>query len=361
MKYFVLLVLLIVAISRPAAADVFDDAQLAAQEGRYNDVVSILSAALESGELNPVDMVIAYSNRGIAYSLLKAYGLAKQDLRAAIEMDPDHSLTQNHLGILAEHVDGDLSAAARWYSKGAANKFPASQVNLGNLYLRGVGVQRNYREALSMYQQAAFQNYSLAYVPIGEMYQDALGVKRNYEEALKWFRQAAESGVPAAHYHLGKAYERGLGVEKNFLTAVRHYETAAMQGHGEAQNALGYLYRRGSGVKQNFEEAMKWYRLAADQGVRQAMNRMAWLLATCPVDRFCDGPSAIELAQDSLGKNPSDGYLDTLAAAHARAGQFDEAIAVVEKILQMLPADSSKRNRYQRRLSIYQKGVPYQL
>ena len=82
---------------------------------------------------------------------------------------------------------------------------------------------------------------------------------------------------------------------------------------------------------------MKWYRLAADQGVRQAMNRMAWLLATCPVDRFCDGPSAIELAQDSLGKNPSDGYLDTLAAAHARSGQFDEAIAVVEKVEQEPP------------------------
>lgn len=122
-----------------ALAVALDDAQLAAQEGRYHDVVTILTQLIDSAELNEQEVVVAYSNRGIAHSLLEAYGLAWQDLRHAIKLDDSHALTQNHLGILAEHVDHDYGEAFTWYRKASMQGFAASQVNLGNLYRDGKG------------------------------------------------------------------------------------------------------------------------------------------------------------------------------------------------------------------------------
>ena len=97
-----------------------DEAQIAASEGRFDDVISILSNAIDSDALEEEERAIAFSNRGIAFSLLKRFGPAMQDLRMAIELQPDHLLTLNHLGILAEHVALDFEEAALWYEKAAA-------------------------------------------------------------------------------------------------------------------------------------------------------------------------------------------------------------------------------------------------
>ncbi len=281
-------------------ATAFDDAQSAARNGQYKQVVTFLSDALDTGDLDSSQEVIAYSNRGIAYSLLKAYGLAKVDLQKAIKLDPDHKLTQNHLGILAEHVEGDYSAAFKWYEGAALAGFPASQVNLANLYRLGLGVDKNDDKALKYYLGVAEGDYALAFVPIGVMYMEGRGVSRSYAEGIQWLRKGIDNGIVEANYHVAQALEQGHGVERDFKEAARLYHVAAMQGHGKAQNSLGYLYRRGAGVEKDFMEVVKWYRLAADQGVNQAANRLAWLLATCPTRDVCNGDLAVELAETAV-------------------------------------------------------------
>jgi len=56
------------------------------------------------------------------------------------------------------------------------------------------------------------------------------------------------------------------------------------------------------------------------------MNALAWLYATCPDVKYRDGAKAIELA-----KKGGDG--DTLAAAYAEAGRWDEAVAEEKKAI----------------------------
>lgn len=360
LRRVLLLLLVLPSLSIAAEAD-FSTAQQAAARGDYREVVEILTRALEDPEVTSQQMVVALANRGIAYSLLNAYALAKQDLEAALSINPAHPLTLNHLGLLAEQVDEDYELAAGFYRAANEQRFPASQVNLANLYWYGKGVARNPKRAFELYREAAEQDYNMAFVPLGEIYASGDGAPQNHKRAFELFRKASKTGVPSANYHLGFAYEKGRGVPQNLALAKRNYQVAAIQGHGEAQNALGYLYRRGLGVEQDFVQAATWYQLAADQGVAGAMNRLAWLMAGCPVQEVCDGEAAVKLALSAIEQEETSTRLDSLAAGYARLGRFDEAIQVMDRALAGMPEDSRSRPSFEARRKQYQQGIMLQL
>jgi TPR repeat protein len=351
------LVCFTLAASLAASADAFLDARVAAGEGRYEDIINILNGVLESGDIAPETQVIALANRGVALSLLKFYDRARVDLLRAVSMDEGHLLSQNHLGILAEHVDGDATEAARRYRIAAEQGYAPAQANLGSLLDRGIGVDQDSGAAFELYLQAADQGYVNAFVPLGAMYLDGRGVMKSPKTGLQWLRRAADAGQVAAHYHLGRAYEQGMGLVRDPEQALVSYHEAAVQGHAPSQNALGYLYRRGEGVAQDFVEAAKWYQLAADQGDISATNRLAWLLAGCPIPGVCNGQHALELARVAVAAERSNTNLDSMAAAYARLGEFDRAIRVINEIV----ATGGDGLRYRHRLSRYRQGKPFQL
>jgi len=362
----VLVALCTLWVNTPVFAAELEEAQQAASEGRYRDVVTLLTDVLEAGDLDEQGQVVAYSNRGIAYSLLNAYALARKDLNEALKIDPDHALTLNHLGLLAEQVEQDYEAAAQYYEQAVGAGFSASRVNLAKLYSNGQGVEQSDSKAFALLQQAALDDYNMAFEPLGKMMSEGRGTKRNSRAAVAMFQKATAAGIAAGQYSLGEAYEQGNGVSVNNEKAAEYYLQAAVQGHGEAQNALGYLYRRGGGVPQSYLEAAKWYRLAADQGVPAAMNRLAWLLAGCPLPEICNGELAVKLIleaykQDNFPAADKPGFQDSLAAGYARSGQFDLAIATLDETLASLAPDDRRYAGFARRLKLYKTGIPHQL
>ena len=54
---------------------------------------------------------------------------------------------------------------------------------------------------------------------------------------------------------------------------------------------------------------------------------------------------------------PFSGNIYTLAAAHAEAGQFDQAVRWQEKAIPLAP--EAQRDVLRRRLELYQQGKPY--
>jgi tetratricopeptide (TPR) repeat protein len=90
-----------------------------------------------------------------------------------------------------------------------------------------------------------------------------------------------------------------------------------------------------------------------------AFNNIAWMLAVSRDDAARDGRRAIELARRAcdLTSWENAGYLDTLAAAYAEAGDFREAVRWQEAALGL--PDLKQNKQAQARLELYRSGKPY--
>ncbi len=90
-----------------------------------------------------------------------------------------------------------------------------------------------------------------------------------------------------------------------------------------------------------------------------ALNAAAWILATSPDEELRDGVRAVGYATRACEvtnwEDSSD--LDTLAAAHAEAGDFKKAVQWQTKATDLAPDD--ERADYQSRLDLYQAGQKY--
>jgi serine/threonine-protein kinase len=90
---------------------------------------------------------------------------------------------------------------------------------------------------------------------------------------------------------------------------------------------------------------------------------LAWLLATCPYDKVRDGKRAIEYAtvvcEQTGWKDPL--CLDTLAAAYAETGQFEEAVRFQTRALEVedLTLRGDFRKAARQRLELYRQKRPF--
>jgi TPR repeat protein len=135
----------------------------------------------------------------------------------------------------------DWAAALAEFKPLAEKGDPAAEINLGNLYMRGLGVPQDYGKALQWYRRAADQGDAAGQSKLGLLYYYGLGVPLEYGEAARWFRRAAEQGEVSAQTILGSLYSLGEGVEKNNAEAYFWYTLAAEQGSPSAAEAKDSL------------------------------------------------------------------------------------------------------------------------
>lgn len=99
-------------------------------------------------------------------------------------------------------------------------------------------------------------------------------------------------------------------------------------------------------------EALKLYEetLALREGklgpdhpdIAKPMNGLAWRLANCPDAKFRDPARAVQLASKAVELAPQDGNnWNTLGAARYRAGDWNAAVAALEKSMQLTKGGSS--------------------
>ena len=64
------------------------------------------------------------------------------------------------------------------------------------------------------------------------MYQNGLGLVKDYSQALTWYQKAADQGNAAAKLDIGMLYAKGWGVAKDYQQAMQWFQKSASQGNG---------------------------------------------------------------------------------------------------------------------------------
>lgn len=182
--------------------------------------------------------------------------------------------------------------------------------------------------------------------------------------------QASDITRPPASWYeqfrgpLADAYLR-TGVA---LAKQREYQAAqaALQGalrcdasHYDALAALASLY--GATDQPGRSLAVYQKMLSLQPQDLSVANNVAWLMATSQDASVRNPEQAVQVAEKvcRLTQRRLPATLDTLAAAYAAAGRFDEAIRSAEEALAKSDAESEQSRSLRERLKQYQNKIPY--
>ena len=73
-----------------------------------------------------------------------------------------------------------------------------------------------------------------AQLNLGNIYMLGLGVTQDYKTALRWFKLGAEQGNVNAQFSLGILYANGFGVTQDYARAYMWWNIAALKGNTNA-------------------------------------------------------------------------------------------------------------------------------
>jgi tetratricopeptide (TPR) repeat protein len=179
-----------------------------------------------------------------------------------------------------------------------------------------------------------------------EKYDDAIA---NYSRAIeidpKWFDYFGRGIAYRAKgdlTHAQQNFDAGIAIAPTVPTLYVY--------SGVVLNARGDT----AGARADFEKVS-----ALISNIRGSFNRYGWALATSPIGAYRDGPTAILYATHAcdLTSWKDANALDTLAAAYAENGQFDEAVKWQTSALALL--GNVDRDEFEARLAMYRKREPY--
>lgn len=144
------------------------------------------------------------------------------------------------------------------------------QYIIGMIYLKGYGVDRNYRKAIKLLKKAGYQGHIKAADELSFEY-----LWKKPKEADMW-HEIAISRNPNELFNRGNKFYYGEEyIKLDYVKAAELYQKAADQGHAEAQFKLGTMYADGLGVPKDYNKAAELYQKAADQGNTEAICKLA--------------------------------------------------------------------------------------
>jgi len=213
------------------------------------------------------------------------------------QADRDFELGERYL--YGRGVPRDYGKARELYEKAAAAGHGGGLNALGSLYRNGWSVPQDYAKARQLYEESAAKGHGYAMSNLGFLYREGFGVPPDYSKAREWSEKSAAVGNPAGFSELGVLYERGHGVPQDFAKARDLYQKAAAGGNGYGMNNLGRLYQSGRRGPQDYTKAREWYEKAAAQGNRYAKANLASLPQAIggPVDDARAAKVVLELAK----------------------------------------------------------------
>jgi len=93
-------------------------------------------------------------------------------------------------------------------------------------------------------KRAAVRGNVRAQFDLGLMYARGEGVQKNEREAFHWFHKAARNNHVEAKFYMGLSFEQGRGVKKQAQLARYWFKIASKAGHRKAMAHLASIERR---------------------------------------------------------------------------------------------------------------------
>ncbi len=181
-----------------------------------------------------------------------------------------------------------------------------------------------------------------------------------FAEAAGHFEAALErrQNDPELRIKLGQARMKNGQLD----LAIREFRAAAeLRPNPAAHHNCGNALLATGDVTKAIDEFEK--ALEVNPRFTPSANNLAWLLSTSPDASLRDGKRAVELAKaicsQASARSPSN--LDTLAVAHAEAGDFEQAIAAAKEAVRIAKAAGDLRtsSEIQKRLTLFHQKKPY--
>jgi TPR repeat protein len=253
------------------------------------------------------------------------------------------------------------AAAFRWLRDAARQENPEALFMLSTLYLTGQGVAQDRDFAWSLALRAAALGQARAEATVGPRFLYDPSV-RDVEKGLHYLRKSAQSNDVQGAYVLALEYLRGTNLARDPALSVQ-WMTQAARGLPAASLLLSVLYTKGIGVEPDAARAAELLDAGLAKATPSDKNSVAWTLATGPDEDLRDGALAVRI-MEQLTADPgqrSPALLDTLAAAYAEAGRFEDAVSAQTRAIEALPATvtAEQRSSFERRRGLYRDGRPY--
>lgn len=154
---------------------------------------------------------------------------------------------------------GNYEHALRLWLPIAEKDNADAQYNLGILYQKGLGVEKNIKTAFIWYKRASANGHTDAMYNLGIMYNKGRVVYRSPKDAIKWWKKAAELGNDAAQFNIAVEYFYGRSLGKDVPKALFWWKKSARQGNKDSRAALYKAYSEGLySVEKNQQEANRW-------------------------------------------------------------------------------------------------------
>jgi Tfp pilus assembly protein PilF len=352
-------------------------------QGQYGEARAQFDEALR---INP-DSEVAHCNLGL---LLLAQGRiedARAQMEEALRINPNSVLTHNSLALLL--FGQGRSEDARAQVDEALRINPESveaHTNLG-VILEAQGrhdeATAQFNEALRINPDSADAHGNLGMLLLGQgriddaraQIEEVLRINPHnadahnklglilsragrFDEAAARFREAVRinPNYAAAHSNLGLLLMTGGHVEE---ARVQFEETVRIDpGSVDAHNNLGAFLAQQGRIAEALAQFERALRLNPSNA--QVYRNQAMIWATAGEAKYRDGRRAVAAATRACAltewKNPT--FLDTCAAAHAEAGDFDSAVKWQTRALDIL-TDATRKADFRSRLELYEARKPY--
>lgn len=326
-----------------------------------NDVEALLNLGVLAGERGDWSKAFGYYGRVLQTGAYPGLVLSNIGIAAART-----GRTEQAIGFYERALDADPGNARVWMNLGAA------RAELGDVE----GSIAAYDESLRLDSTRANAHYNraLTLAATGRLEEAILGYERAHAldpedtdtlynlgvsymqtarpaDAAERFRQALELDPTLSDvaHNLGVVL---LGTDRAAAEVAFAQAAALAPTDPDTAHILGRLrYRRGDaeGAIAVLEPA-----LAAQPDDTKIASLLAWIRATEPTGKWRDGTAAVRLAEQAIaagGRRPD--LLDTLAAALAAAGRFQEAQTIQGAALEATPEDQRIHAERLRRRALY--------